>query len=302
MLDGIASIGYNAFNMCSSLTNVTMPASITNIFEYAFYTSLSLGTATVPGSVGVGSGDELLLVFGDVLTNATVANGVTSISNYLFYGTSVRSVIIPSGVTNIGPYAFDECYDLTTLTIPASVTNIEAYAFEYCNHLTNVILANGLVNIGPSAFSACDSLTTLTIPASVATIGSNAFEYCVDMTSIFFAGNAPAYAPPLFSVTNTTVYYLAGTTGWSNTYAGLPAVLWNPQIQAGVAGFGVQSNQFGFTITGTPNIPIVVQGCTNLANPAWVALQTLTLTNGSYYFSQPLQSNSSGHYFRISAP
>jgi len=93
-----------------------------------------------------------------------------------------------------------------------------------------------------------------------------------------------------------TIYYLPGTTGWSNTFSGRPTVLWNPQIQAGGASFGVQSNRFGFNITGTSNIPMVVEACTNLASPVWTPLQSLTLTNGLVYFSEPLQTNSSGRY------
>ena len=46
-------------------------------------------------------------------------------------------------------------------------------------------------------------------------------------------------------------------------------MLWNPLIQASGTSFGVQSSQFGFNITGTTNIPIVVEACTNLANPQW---------------------------------
>ena len=42
----------------------------------------------------------------------------------------------------------------------------------------------------------------------------------------------------------------------------------NPKVQIGDGGFGVLSNQCGFTITGTTNIPIVVEACTNLGNQA----------------------------------
>ena len=97
-----------------------------------------------------------------------------------------------------------------------------------------------------------------------------------------------------------TVYYLPGTTGWSSTLsAGLPAVLWNPLIQAGDASFGVQNNQFGFNITGTTNLTIVVEACTNLASPVWTPLQTITLTNGSFYFSEPQRTNTPAAYYRI---
>ncbi len=80
-----------------------------------------------------------------------------------------------------------------------------------------------------------------------------------------------------------TIYYLPGMVGWSNTFDGIPVVLWNPLIQARDTNFGVRSNQFGFNIIGTNNFTVVVQACTNLANPVWTALQTLTLTNGSVY-------------------
>jgi hypothetical protein len=78
--------------------------------------------------------------------------------------------------------------------------------------------------------------------------------------------------------------------------------LWDALIQAAAANFGVQNNQFGFNITGTANLPIVVEACTNLANPAWTPLQSLTLTNGLFYFSEPLQTNSTGRFYRVSSP
>jgi hypothetical protein len=82
----------------------------------------------------------------------------------------------------------------------------------------------------------------------------------------------------------------------------VPAVLWNPVIQASGASFGVQSNEFGFDIAGTTNIPIVVEACTNLVQPVWLPLQSMTLTNGLVYFSEPVQSSSAGRFYRISAP
>jgi len=74
----------------------------------------------------------------------------------------------------------------------------------------------------------------------------------------------------------------AGTTGWSNTFAGRPAVLWNPLIQVNGSSFGVRSNQFGFNVTGTGHIPIVVETCTNLVNPEWVPLTTTGSSMGHF--------------------
>ena len=54
--------------------------------------------------------------------------------------------------------------------------------------------------------------------------------------------------------------------------------------------------------TATTNIPIVVESSTNLANAIWVPLQSLNLTNGSFYFSDPNWSNYPARVYRIRSP
>jgi hypothetical protein len=105
-----------------------------------------------------------------------------------------------------------------------------------------------------------------------------------------------------FNGDNATVYYLPGTTGWSSTFGGHTALLWNPQAQTADGGFGVQTNGFGFNITGTTNIPLVVESSTNVAGGIWVPLQTNTLTSGSFYFSDPQWTNYPSRYYRFRAP
>jgi hypothetical protein len=132
-----------------------------------------------------------------------------------------------------------------------------------------------------------------------------AFYACYALSSVYFQGNAPSVGSLEFAYdTNVTAYYLAGTTGWGEFTAqtGVSALLWNPLIQTGDGSFGVQNNQFGFNITSTSNIPVVVEACTNLTCPVWTALQTLTLSNGSYYFSEAWQTSTSGRYYRIRPP
>jgi hypothetical protein len=97
-------------------------------------------------------------------------------------------------------------------------------------------------------------------------------------------------------------YYLPGTTGWSTSLNGRPVTLWNPRIQTGNANFGVRTNCFGFNITGTTNIPITLEACTNLANGIWTPVLSRTVANGQVYFSDPGWTNYGMRFYRIRNP
>jgi hypothetical protein len=82
----------------------------------------------------------------------------------------------------------------------------------------------------------------------------------------------------------------------------MPAVSWNPVIQTSDGSFGMSNGQFGFNIRGNTNIPIVVEACANLANPIWTPVQSMTLTNGLAYFSEPFQSNAPTRFYGLTFP
>jgi hypothetical protein len=210
-------------------------------------------------------------------------------------------------VTGIADDAFDggvysDCTNLSSVTIPASVNSIGALTFLSLVGLTNVVIANGVTSIGQEAFLGCGGLSSITIPGTVTSIGLDAFYGCDGLRSIIFTGNAPLAEATVFAYGSATAYYLPGSTGWSSTFAGLTALLWNPVIQAGDGSFGVVNGQFGFNVTGTANIPFVVEACTDLACATWAPLQTLTLTNGSVYFSDPAQAGAASRFYRIRSP
>jgi hypothetical protein len=128
------------------------------------------------------------------------------------------------------------------------------------------------------------------------------FEDCISLTSVYFEGNEPGSAGSnaFAADNNATIYYLPGTRGWTPFgYGGRPTKLWNPKAQTGGASFGVQNNQFGFNITGTSGLVIVVDTCTNLANPIWTPVATNTLTSGTSYFSDPQWTNYPGRFYRL---
>jgi len=288
--NSVTSIGDSAFNYCTSLASVTIGSGVTNIGFFAFSSCTSLSAITVDALNSVYSSVDgvlfnksqtVLIIFpGDKAGNYTIPNSVTSIGNYAFAGSSLTSVTIPNNVTSIGDFAFSGC------TI-----------------LTKVRIGNGVTSIGSQAFRSCASLTSVTIPTSVTGIGGFAFASCTSLTGVYFKGNAPSVGPFVFiNANNVIVYYLPGTTGWGATFAGRPAVLWNPLVQTGDASFGVRTNRFGFTITGASNLVIVVEASTSLANPAWIPVGTNILTGGSSYFSDAQWTNQPARFYRLRQP
>ena len=213
------------------------------------------------------------------------------------------NVVIPDStngfpVTTIGTSAFVSL-TITNVTIGTNITSIGDFAFSDCRRLTSVTIGNSVTSIGDEAFSHT-SLTSVTIPNSVTNIGEAAFSY-YDLYQAYFQGNAPLVDGVAGSTDSTVflrdsgkVYYFAGTTGWSSTFGGWPTVeLFAPQIGGGI---GIQSGNFGFTITGVSNQTVTVEASTNLLN--WQAIQTITLSGTSTNFTDAQWTNYPDRFYR----
>ena len=99
------------------------------------------------------------------------------------YNEQIKTVIVKSGVTSIGTYAFFGCGALTQVDIADTVRSIGNYAFYNCWVLSNVVLRNGITSIGDWAFDSC-SVTDITLPASLISIGEGAFVGCNKLEQI----------------------------------------------------------------------------------------------------------------------
>lgn len=84
----------------------------------------------------------------------------------------------------IATYMFYRMKTLKSIVLPQGITHIETSAFQECDILTSVTLNEALTDIGSSAFKSCD-ITFITIPASVSSIGKQAFMYCDNIAALF---------------------------------------------------------------------------------------------------------------------
>ena len=86
--------------------------------------------------------------------------------NWWSSNTSIKEIILPDTMTEIGTCAFAGFKSMETITLP-----------------------QGLTTIGDSAFVGCEQLTTIDIPATVTSIGVFAFSDLKNLKTIIYRGN-----------------------------------------------------------------------------------------------------------------
>jgi len=128
------------------------------------------------------------------------------------------------------------------------------------------------------------------------------------LREVYFQGDAPAvsgYGARIFSGDFlVNLYYLPGTTGWDAFFAFLngSGILWNPELHLSLENVGAGTNQFGLSLTGTSDIPFVVEATTNSFGSLWMPFQGGILTNGSVKFSDLQSANSPRRFYRVRSP
>jgi len=116
---------------------------------------------------------------------------------------SIRSIVIPDGVTLIDYSTFKNCTNLSSITLPANLESIEKEAFEYCTFLKQITLPDKLEFIGNNAFEE-SGLTSIDIPDSVTVIGERAFANCENLKSVTLPDNGIHFRDRAFVRTGLT--------------------------------------------------------------------------------------------------
>lgn len=173
---GLTSIGNDAFRASSALKTINLPSTLNTIGNEAFFMCYALEKIAIPGSVsaiGKEAFRECTSMTSISLPDAAVVLGEGAFSSC----SKVTSLTVPAKV-KLGNYCFGHMSSVTSLVIASGRTELSPKAFWAMNKLKTVSLPYTLKVINSSAFAYCSSIDYLSIPKSVERIESYAFQYC----------------------------------------------------------------------------------------------------------------------------
>lgn len=222
-LIGVKTIDEGAFEGCTSLETVNMPALTTGA-KNVFIKCKKLKTITL--GAGLTEIPEYMFSYSSsdssyYLTALETINleNVTTIGKYAFRGCTALSVTLGNNVTTIGESAFSGCSITGELNLPASITAIGSNAFGSSNGITAVKFAGTLVqwekvnnsgfvdhevdyycndeqitsytpsgNVSSYVFAYNNSLTSVDL-SSATEIGYGEFKGCANLETVTWSDN-----------------------------------------------------------------------------------------------------------------
>lgn len=177
--DNITKIGENAFNQCTALTTIKLPAELKTIDAQAFRTCINL--ATVDYGTKVETIGDGAFWYTRALKKFFFKGSVKTLGADAFRESGLTCVHLKGDMT-IGKEAFMDCKSLKYVEFPATssatqpLTYVAESMFAGCTSLPFITLPSTVTEIKANAFNGCSSLKYVNIlAASPATLGANAF-------------------------------------------------------------------------------------------------------------------------------
>jgi hypothetical protein len=174
--DNVSNIGLRAFEGCTALSEVKLPATAPSIVgSSCFYKCNSL-----PVIDGIRYADYLLIEPTDKTKSTyTIKSNTRLIDSYAFWMCeNLTSIVLPNTVEKIGSYAFNGCTSLVSVVLPDGLAELPNQVFSECTSLSSITIPKTVQKIGWRAFTKCSSLQQIDLPEGLEEIGGQAFHRC----------------------------------------------------------------------------------------------------------------------------
>jgi hypothetical protein len=169
----LTEIPDDTFFKCTSLSDITLPESITSLGAGAFYYTSNLSSLNIPNSVNK-IGNQCFAASG--ITSIVIPDEVTELPGAMFSGCSkLKSIQLPVYLTELNKNMFSGCHSLETINIPEGLTNIPTNCFRECWALKEVHFPSSLKSISDGAFSDCRVLDNIVLPEGFIELGNEVF-------------------------------------------------------------------------------------------------------------------------------
>lgn len=253
----VKTIGNCAFLNCKSITDVKIAEGVESIGDYAFHSIDNIQEISIPKTVtNIGYS---AFNYSKNLTNINVDPQNTAYSSVdgVLYNYDKTTLIkyppnrpattysIPSTVTRLENYSFDESKNLTSMVIPANVEAVGAGAFDKCTGIKELIIEEGVKTLGANAFF-YTSVSRIVIPKSVESIGDLCFHTYMQTTKTVYLLNPNTEIEEAdtwnYTITSQRFYGYQGST--AQTYAenkNVPFVV--------ICKDGTQNHKYVLTVT-----------------------------------------------------
>ena len=127
--------------------------------------------------------------YGSSIKSIVLPQSIAAIGTSAFSHSGIKQIIIPESVTTIGNKLFLSCISLESVTINARITSISESMFENCIALNHIDIPETVVTISTNAFKN-SALNDIMIPQSVSSIGREAFKNCRHLSLLDLQGTA----------------------------------------------------------------------------------------------------------------
>lgn len=235
--EGLKNIMGDCFYGVNLDCEIVLPSTLETLDSYAFH-----GCSGIKGFYGNSSfftSDHMCLTFmngtwinrfvGYNVTDYVIPEGIIGIENYTFDNMpNLRSVTLPSSLSNVGSSAFNNCYNLEALygdctddthkaiifgstliklviskgveeyTVPENITALGYNSFSKCNELREIIVSDSVTELGGYDFAWCPELKKVVLSSKLEKVNTyNPFLGSPNLEEIYFR----SYLPPAYSDT-----------------------------------------------------------------------------------------------------